>query len=130
MRESDLVSGIIKLCYPILKLYRANAGTFRSDDGKHVIKGMPKGFPDLFGVILADKAIDGKPVPVFIEAKVHPNKPSPEQIGFIDEHRAGGCCAGVCYTVAEAWRLIRPHIRKELDTYSDDALERWDKLSG
>ena len=77
MRESDLVSGIIKLCYPILKLYRANAGTFRSDDGKHVIKGMPKGFPDLFGVILADKAIDGKPVPVFIEAKVHPNKPSP-----------------------------------------------------
>lgn len=99
-------------------------------DGKHVVKGLPKGFPDLFGVILSDKTPDGKTVSVFIECKVHPNKPSPEQIGFIDEHRAGGCCAGVCYSVADAWRLIRPYIKTELDRYSDEVLERWEKMSG
>lgn len=129
MKESELVSGIIKVVYPILRLYRTNAGMFRSADGKRVVKGLPKGFPDLFGVILGDKTKDGKPVPVFIEAKVHPNKPSPEQIGFIDEHRAGGCCAGVCYTVSDAWRLIRHYIRPELDRISDDVLERWEKMS-
>ena len=130
MKESELVNHIIRTLYPVCRLYRANAGTFRSADGKRIVHGMPKGFPDLYGVILADKAADGKAVPVYIEAKVHPNRPSPEQIGFIDEHRAGGCCAGVCYTVSDAWRLIRPYIRPELDRYSDEVLERWEKMSG
>ena len=129
MKESELVNQIIKTLYPVLRLYRANAGTFYSKDGNRRIAGLPKGFPDLFGFILSNKSADGSPIPVLIECKVHPNKPSPEQIGFIDEHRAGGCCAGICYSVSEAWRLIRPYIKPELDIYPEEVLKRWDMLS-
>lgn len=130
MRESDLMNQVIKLLYPVCRLYRANVGTFYSQDGNRKVKGLPKGFPDLFGAILADKSANGFPVPVYIETKVRPNKPTPEQTAFIEAHRAGGCCAGVCYNVSEAWRLIRPFIKKDLDVYPDEVLDRWEKLSG
>lgn len=130
MKESELLNQIIKTLYPVVRLYRANAGTFKSADGKRYVHGLPKGFPDLFGYILADKSADGSSVPVLIEVKVHPNRPSPDQIAFIDEHRAGGCCAGICYSVSEAWRLIRPYIKPSLDIYPEDVLKRWDRLNG
>lgn len=128
MRESDLLNQIIRTLYPVCQLYRANAGSFQSSDGKRYIRGMPKGFPDLYGVILSDKSADGSPVPVFIECKVKPNKPTAEQTAFIELYRAGGCCAGVCYTTSEAWRLIRPHIKKEYDTYTEEVLRRWEQM--
>lgn len=112
MRESQLVSDLIRGLWPVVKLYRANAGTFRSMDGSHIIKGMPKGFPDLFGVIPKDLAADGRPLPVFLEAKVHPNKASPEQLDFLAEYRRAGCIAGVVYSVEGAWKLILPYLRR------------------
>ena len=129
MRESDLLNQIIRVLYPVVRLYRANAGSFKSGDGKRYIRGMPKGFPDLFGTLLNDKSASGYPVPVYIECKVHPNKPSEEQIAFIDEHRAGGCCAGICYSIPEAWRLIRPFLKPELDIYPEEVLRRWEKMT-
>lgn len=129
MKESDLLSQIIKTLYSVVRLFRGNAGTFYSKDGSRRVNGLPKGFPDCFGVILADKSANGLPVPVFIETKVHPNKPTPEQTKFIEEYRAGGCCAGICYSVSEAWRLIRPYIKPELDIYPEEVLKRWDMLS-
>jgi hypothetical protein len=81
-------------------------------DGKHIIRGMPKGFPDLWGVIKKDLTVDGRPMPVFLEAKVYPNKASPEQIAFLQEYRRAGCIAGVVYSVADAWKLIDPILKK------------------
>lgn len=112
MRESELVNALIRELYPVVRLYRANAGTFRSMDGSHIIHGLPKGFSDLFGVIPKDRTADGRPMPVFIEAKVYPNKASPEQIAFLQEYRRAGCVAGVVYSVADAWKLIDPILKK------------------
>lgn len=112
MRESDLVNELIRGMWPVVKLYRCNAGTFRSMDGSHIIKGLPKGFPDLFGVIPKDLVADGRPMPVFLEAKVHPNRPTKEQLDFLAEYRRAGCIAGVVYSLADAWKLIDPILKK------------------
>lgn len=114
MRESDLVNALIRTAYPIVRLYRSNAGTFRSLDGRSIVHGMPKGFSDLFGVIPKDKTADGKPMPVFVEAKVGRNVPSPEQEAFLAEKRADGCLAGVCYSIDEMLDLLRPCLREGL----------------
>ena len=112
MRESQLVNDLIRGLWPVVKMYRTNAGTFRSLDGAHIIKGLPKGFSDLFGVIPAEKVADGRPMPVFLEAKVYPNKAAPEQLDFLAEYRRAGCVAGVVYSVADAWKLIDPILKK------------------
>ena len=112
MRESMLVNDLIKRLWPTVKLYRTNAGTFRSMDGSHIIKGLPKGFPDLFGVIPRQLTADGRPMPVYLEAKVHPNKPTPEQIDFLKDAQRAGCIAGVVYSVEEAWNLILPALKR------------------
>ena len=112
MRESMLVNDLIKRMWPTVKLYRTNAGTFRSIDGKHIVKGLPKGFPDLFGVIPRQLTADGRPMPIYLEAKVHPNKPTPEQIEFLKDAQRAGCIAGVVYSVEEAWELIKPALKR------------------
>lgn len=113
MRESDLVNELIRELYPVVHLFRTNAGTFRSIDGKHVVKGLPKGFSDLFGVIPKTLTADGRPMPVFLEAKIYPNRASEEQIKFLREYRLAGCIAGVVYSVGDAWKLIDPYLRRE-----------------
>lgn len=112
MRESQLISELIRGLYPVVKLYRANAGTFRSMDGKHIVHGLPAGFSDLFGVIPKDLVADGRPMPVFLEAKIYPNKASPEQVAFLAEYRRAGCIAGVVYSVEGAWKLILPALKR------------------
>lgn len=112
MRESQLLVELIRKLYPTVHLYRTNAGTFRSLDGSHVIKGLPKGFSDLFGVIPRSLTKTGEPIPVFLEAKIHPNKATPEQLEFIRNRRADGCIAGVAYSVEDAWKLISPHLKR------------------
>ena len=89
---------------------------------------MPKGFSDLFGILPASKTRSGYAVPVFIETKVHPNKPSKEQIEFLQEKCAEGCAAGVAYNLTEAWGLIAPHLKPEHRVFTKESLERWDKL--
>lgn len=112
MRESDLINELIRGLWPVVRMYRTNAGTFKSMDGMHVIRGLPKGFSDLFGVIPAQLTADGRPMPVFLEAKVRPNKPTPEQIAFLREYRQAGCVAGVVYSLSDAWKLIDPVLKK------------------
>ena len=112
MSEGRLYGELIRGLYPVVKLYRTNAGTFRSLDGSHVIKGLPKGFPDLFGVIPRDLTADGRPMPVFLEVKVYPNKATKAQLEFLAEYRRAGCIAGVVYGFADAWKLIEPCLKK------------------
>ena len=112
MRESHLVNDLIRGLWPTVKLWLANAGTFRSLDGSHVIRGLPKGFSDLFGVIPRQLTESGEPLPVFLEAKIYPNLASAEQIAFLREKRAEVCIAGVVYDVEDAWKLISPHLKR------------------
>lgn len=60
----------------------------------------PKGTPDMLFIMP-----DGKYC--FVESKVRPRKPTPEQINFIERIRLLGGIAGVCYSVEEFRELIR-----------------------
>lgn len=79
--------------------FRCNAGTFLSTDGSRFVVGLPKGFSDL--LILKPNG-----VACFVETKVHPRKPTPEQLRFIDAVRKLGYRAGVAYTLEEAKAII------------------------
>lgn len=79
-------------------VFRANVGVMRTPDGRYVNTGIPKGFSDLFGVLPNGRAF-------FIECKVKPNKPTPEQINFISAMQARGAYAGVAYSVEEAVQI-------------------------
>lgn len=111
MRESYLLNDIIRALYPAVKLWRANVGSVRTADGRHFGTGLPKGFSDLFGVLPAESSKSGCAVPVFIEVKTKGNKPSEDQIKFLDEQRAKGAAAGVVYSIDDAWELLLPFIK-------------------
>ena len=67
-------------------------------DGRWFDTGLPKGFSDLLAVR------NGKAY--FIEVKVKPNKPSKEQLAFIETiTNRYGCAAGVAYSVEDAERI-------------------------
>lgn len=108
--ESMLVYEIIRRLYPWVHMQRVNVirGTH---DGRRLNTGLPKGFPDLFGTLPAKNNRYGVAVPVFIECKYGYNKPTPAQEKFIAEELAKGSIAGVCYSVEEAFSLIRPHLK-------------------
>ncbi len=115
--ESMLVNEIIRGLYKWVHLQRANVirGTH---DGRRLNTGLPKGFPDLFGTLPAEKNRYGVAVPVFIECKRGYNKPTPEQAKFIADELAKGSIAGVCYSVEDAFALIRPHLKNARDVGS------------
>lgn len=98
--EGKLLSDIIRATYPYVRLFRANVGRVKLPDGRWFSTGLPKGYPDLCGY----HRISGKAV--YIECKLKYNKPSEEQIKFIDEAKAAGALAAVCYSVEDAVRLV------------------------
>lgn len=65
----------------------------------HMATGLPKGFSDLL-VIRPGKS------PAFVETKVHPRKPTEDQVRFIEAMRSAGCSAGVAYSLDEARKII------------------------
>ena len=95
MTEHDLQNLIrLKLTELGYTVFRANVGKVKMQDGRWFDTGLPKGFSDLFAVK------DGRVY--FIECKVKPNKPTPEQLNFIERMIQQGCRAGVAYSVDEA----------------------------
>ncbi|MCR4905167.1 MAG: VRR-NUC domain-containing protein [Clostridiales bacterium] len=117
MRESTLVYQVIRGLYGVVHLMRANVGSVKTEDGRRFSTGLPKGFPDLFGVLPPENSATGQPVPVFIECKVGNGRPSPEQKEFIRKYRDMGCCAGVVWSLNGAWDLILPFLKVR---YEDD----------
>lgn len=98
MNETSLMNAIrLELSSRKYIVFRANVGTVKTPDGRYFNTGLPKGFSDLFAVK------NGKAY--FIEVKVHPNTPTPEQLNFIDRMRKQGCSAGVAYSVEEALQI-------------------------
>lgn len=81
-------------------IFRANVGAGRTADGRYFSTGLPKGFPDLFGV----RKSDGRAV--FIEVKTLKGRVSREQLHFIQQMRSIGAVAGICRSAEDAVKLI------------------------
>lgn len=76
---------------------RQNSGTFYTADARPVKIGFP-GLSDLLYI-----APNG--VVSFIEVKIHPNRPTPEQVRFIQAVQQLGHRAGVAYSVDDALKI-------------------------
>ncbi len=68
-------------------------------DGIPIRTGLPKGTSDLLAISPSGQA-------VFIETKVHPRKPTAEQLNFIEVMRKQGAIAGVVYSIDELKELL------------------------
>lgn len=79
---------------------RLNVGMLYDINGNAVNLGLPKGCSD----ILAVQPVTGRSV--FIETKIHPRKPTPEQINFIHIMQRQGALAGVVYDLTELEKLL------------------------
>jgi hypothetical protein len=96
--ESRLVYEIMQEVGKYGAIYRTNAGPHYTKDGQRV-SGLPKGFSDIMFI----RPYGGQAC--FIEAKVKPNKATPEQSAFIEKMISMGCRAGVAYSVEEAMEI-------------------------
>lgn len=74
--------------------YHANVGSVMTIDGGRFDTGLPVGFPDL--VILTD---NGRVL--FVETKIHPRKPTADQLAFHALLRSRGFSVAVCYNFDE-----------------------------
>ena len=78
---------------------RLNVGFFYTKNGYPIRTGLPKGTSDLLAISPSGQA-------VFIETKVHPRKPTAEQLNFIEVMRKQGAIAGVVYSIDELKELL------------------------
>lgn len=99
MNETDLMHEVmLDLSDKGYAVFRANVGKVRLHDGRFFDTGLPKGFSDLFAVK------DGKIF--FIETKMKPKKPTPEQLDFLKAMKERyGASGGVAYTIEEARKI-------------------------
>ena len=79
--------------------FRVNVGKVKMHDGRYFNTGLPKGFSDL--MVLKEGRT------YFIELKVGKNKPSKEQLNFIEQMKKNGFSAGVAYTMKDVYEIIK-----------------------
>jgi len=78
---------------------RLNVGLFYTKNGYPIRTGLPKGTSDLLAISPSGQA-------VFIETKVHPRKPTAEQLNFIRVMQKQGAIAGVVYSIDDLNELL------------------------
>jgi len=78
--------------------FHINVGKIQLPDGSVFNTGVPNGWPDL--TIITDDARV-----IFIETKIHPRKPTADQINMIKTLRERGFIAEVIYTFAEFQKM-------------------------
>lgn len=100
MKEHFIQNEIRKNVNDIAVIFRINVGVFKSEDGKFVATGVPKGFSDLFGF----RKSDGKAI--FLEIKNEKGKARPEQIHFLKTMQDYGTITGIARSVEEAREII------------------------
>lgn len=101
MTEMDLLNQVrLKIQELGCHSFRTNVGKVRLPDGRYFDTGLPKGHADLYGY-----RKDGRCF--YIETKIHPNKPSVEQVRFLLTAIENNCCAGVAYSVEDALNIIK-----------------------
>lgn len=101
MKEIDIQNSIRLALNPYAIVFRANVGTFKTEDGRVVSTGLPKGFSDLFGYRRSDGRI------FFMEIKNEKGKLRKEQEHFLKTMRENGAIAGVARSAEEAINLIK-----------------------
>lgn len=79
-------------------IIRQQSGLFYDQNGNMIRIGFP-GLSDY--LILTDTGI-----PIFAELKVRPNKPTKEQLHFINVMNARGVRAGVIYSIEDLENLV------------------------
>lgn len=100
MKEKDIQNSIRLGVNDLAVIFRANVGTFQTNDNRVISTGLPKGFSDLFGY----RKSDGRAV--FIEVKSVTGKVRPEQINFISQMQSYGALAGIARSVDDARKII------------------------
>jgi len=103
MSESQLVYSVMQELGKHGAVFRTNAGRFYTRSGQ-AISGLPKGFTDVLFI-----GPDG--IACFIECKLKSNKPSPEQVEFIERMQSLGARAGIAYDVDDAIIICDIHHR-------------------
>jgi hypothetical protein len=104
MKEHELMDKArIRLTELGFASFRANVGTVRMTDGRYFNTGLPKGFSDIFAVDKQGKAY-------FFETKIKPNKPTLEQLNFLEKMRERGCFADVIYNLDELETKLKEYI--------------------
>lgn len=79
-----------------------NVGKVKLPNGYFFNTGVPVGFPDL--TIITDLG-----VVIFIETKIKPRKPTPEQLKWIENLKKRGFIADVVYTLDSFKMLLKSH---------------------
>lgn len=78
--------------------FRTNVGRVKTADGRYFDTGLPKGFSDL--IALKEGKI------YFIELKVGKNKPSKEQLNFIEQMKTNGFRAGIAWNMEDIYKIL------------------------
>lgn len=98
MTETDLMNQIrLKLSEYGVVTFRTNVGKVCMADGRWFDTGLPPGFSDLMAIK------EGRVY--FLEVKVKPNKPTPNQLLFLSRMKNKGCGGDVVYSVSDALRV-------------------------
>ena len=74
--------------------FHINVATIKLPNGSYLKTGVPKGWPDL--TILTDTGVS-----IYCETKIHPRKPTEDQIKMIKNLKARGFRAFVAYSLEE-----------------------------
>ena len=99
MTESDFQKKVrIELTKNGFTSFRINVMGAYSKDGRYMPPSVPKGFADLIAIK------EGRIM--FIEVKVGKNKPSKEQINFIERMKGKGCVAGVVWNIDDLLNMM------------------------
>ncbi len=101
MKEIDVQNSIRLALSPYAVVFRSNVGIFKTQDGRTVSTGLPKGFSDLFGFRKSDGRI------FFIEVKNEKGRLRKDQEHFLETMRGFGAIAGVARSPEEAIELIK-----------------------
>jgi hypothetical protein len=100
MNEETIIQNNIRLgCNDLAVLFRANVGTFKVAD-RYISTGLPKGFPDLFGI----RKSDGKFIAIEVKTKI--GKLRAEQKLLLNMLKENGAIAGVARSVDDARKII------------------------
>jgi len=102
MKESNLMKEIELYVSSLGHIpLRMNTGVFKTNDNR-IIKCGIKGMSDLLIILRGGKSC-------WIETKVHPRKPTPEQLNFIRIMREMGALAGVVYNLEDLKKLLQTY---------------------
>lgn len=107
MKEIDVQNSIRLALNPYAIVFRANVGSFKTDDGRTVTTGLPKGFSDLFGYRKSDGRI------FFIEVKNEKGRLRKEQQHFLETMKQSGAIAGVARSPEEAIAIVTEGERRD-----------------